>query len=192
VACYITSGEPHPIPEIQSAVKNAASILGTAVGQVSETMPPHLKDVNDLRIRMSQADAGSTTRRMLDRYGTRQTSLRPGGQARPANDFAQMVEQLDQYRSAMLAFLENFDLIVCPVQPFAGLPVDAPGNLASLTYTNPYNITGWPAAVVRAGTAPPGLPIGVQIVGRPWTEHVVLAAAAAIESQTGGWQKPGI
>jgi amidase len=190
VAWYATSGEPHPIPEIQSAVKNAASILRTAGGQVSETMPPHLKDVNDLRTKMSQADAGSTTRRMLDRYGTRQTSLRPGGQARPANDFAQMVEQLDQYRSAMLAFLEKFDLIVCPVQPFAGLPIDAPSNPHSLSYTNPYNMTGWPAAVVRAGTAPPGLPVGVQIVGRPWTEHVVLAAAAEIESNTGGWQKP--
>ena len=141
---------------------------------------------------MSQADAGATVRRMLDRYGTRQTSLRPGGQARPANEFAQMVEQLDQYRSAMLAFLENFDLIVCPVQPFAGLPIQETNNPGSLSYTNPYNMTGWPAAVVRAGTAPPGLPIGVQIVGRPWTEHVVLAAAAQIESRTGGWQKPAL
>ena len=115
--------------EIQSAVKNAVSILTTAGAQVTETMPPHLKDVNDLRMRMSQADAGSTVRRMLERYGTRQTSLRPSGQARPANDFAQMVEQLDQYRSAMLAFLENFDLIVCPVQPFAGLPVHETNNV---------------------------------------------------------------
>jgi amidase len=61
-----------------------------------------------------------------------------------------------------------------------------------MRYTNPYNMTGWPAAVVRAGTVPPGLPIGVQIVGRPWTEHVVLAAAAHIESKTGGWQKPAL
>ena len=192
VAWYATSGEPHPIPEIQTAVKNAASILKTAGAQISETMPPHLKTVTDLRMRMSQADAGSAVRRLLERYGTRQTSLRPGGQARPANDFAQMVEQLDQSRSAMLAFLENFDLIVCPVQPFPGLPVEETNNPASLAYTNPYNMTGWPAAVVRAGTAPPGLPIGVQIVGRPWTEHVVLAAAAQIESGTGGWQKPAL
>jgi Asp-tRNA(Asn)/Glu-tRNA(Gln) amidotransferase A subunit family amidase len=138
---------------------------------------------------MSQADAGATVRRMLDRYGIRQTSLRPSGQARPANDFAQMVEELDRCRSEMLAFLENFDLIVCPVQLFAGLPVHETNTSGSMPYTNPYNMTGWPAAVVRAGTAPPGLPIGVQIVGRPWTEHVVLAAATHIESNTGGWQK---
>ena len=192
VAWYATSGEPHPTSEIQSAVKNAVSILTTAGAQATERMAPHLKDVTDLRMRMSQADAGATVRRMLERYGTRQTSLRPSGQARPANDFAQMVEQLDQYRSAMLAFLEDFDLIVCPVQPFAGLPVHERNDVGSLSYTNPYNMTGWPAAVVRAGIAPPGLPIGVQIVGRPWTEHVVLAAAAQIESSTGGWQKPAL
>jgi amidase len=103
-----------------------------------------------------------------------------------------MIEQLDQCRSAMLAFMENFDLIVCPVQSFAGLPVHEAYNLGSSTYTNPYNMAGWPAAVVRAGTAPPGLPVGVQIVGRPWMEHVVLAAAAQIESKTGGWQKPAL
>ena len=57
-------------------------------------------------------------------------------------------------------------------------------------YTNPYNITGWPVAVVRAGTTQRGLPIGVQIVGKAWMEHVVLAAAAHIENETGGWQRP--
>jgi amidase len=53
-----------------------------------------------------------------------------------------------------------------------------------------YNITGWAAAVVRAGTSPERLPLGIQIIGRPWTEDVVLAAAAHIESKTGGWQRP--
>ncbi len=192
VAWYSTSGEPHPIDGIQSAVKNAASVLRSAGSQVSEAAPPNLKKVTDLRMRMSQADAGATTRRFLERYGTRQSSLNPSGQPRPANDFAQMVEQLDQCRSEMLAFLENFDLIVCPVQPFPGLPLDVTNDLGSMAYTNPYNITGWPVAVVRAGVAPFGLPIGVQIVGRPWMEHVVLAAAAQIESKTGGWQKPAL
>jgi hypothetical protein len=33
-----------------------------------------------------------------------------------------------------------------------------------------------------------GLPIGVQIVGHPWQEHVVLAVAKFLESAMGGWQ----
>jgi len=93
----------------------------------------------------------------------------------------------------MLAFLENYDLILCPVQPFPALPLEESAlNQESPVYTSAYNVAGWPAAVVRAGIAPSGLPIGVQIVGRPWMEHVVLAAAAHIEAQTGGWQKPPI
>ena len=53
-----------------------------------------------------------------------------------------------------------------------------------------YNHTGWPAGVVRAGTSPEKLPIGIQIVGQPWREDVVLAALRHVESQSGGWVKP--
>ena len=53
-----------------------------------------------------------------------------------------------------------------------------------------YNLTGWPAAVVRAGTSPERLPIGVQIVARPWRDDIVLVVARYIEMGFGGWQPP--
>jgi len=53
-----------------------------------------------------------------------------------------------------------------------------------------YNLTGWPDAVVRGGTSPEGLPIGVQIVTRPWREDVALAVAQHLEGELGGWQRP--
>jgi amidase len=59
-----------------------------------------------------------------------------------------------------------------------------------LSYTIAYNLTGWPGAVVRAGTSPEGLPIGVQIVARPWREDLALAVARSIETALGGWQPP--
>ena len=45
--------------------------------------------------------------------------------------------------------------------------------------------TSWviPAVVVPVGHSPEGLPIGVQIVGRPWEEEQVLAVAAALEKE---------
>jgi amidase len=55
-----------------------------------------------------------------------------------------------------------------------------------------HNTSGYPVAVVRTGTSPEGLPIGVQIIGQPWAEAKVLAAAAVLEGSTGGWQKPPI
>jgi amidase len=42
---------------------------------------------------------------------------------------------------------------------------------------------------VRAGTSPEGLPLGVQIVARPWREDVVLAVARHVETIMGGWQR---
>ena len=56
------------------------------------------------------------------------------------------------------------------------------------TYSDVHNLTGWPAVVVRGGTSPDGLPIGVQLVARPWREDVALAAARVVEAASGGWQ----
>jgi Asp-tRNA(Asn)/Glu-tRNA(Gln) amidotransferase A subunit family amidase len=44
--------------------------------------------------------------------------------------------------------------------------------------------------VVPAGRSSEGLPIGVQIVGRPWEEELVLEAAAVIERECGGFRQP--
>jgi amidase len=51
-----------------------------------------------------------------------------------------------------------------------------------------HNLTGWPAAVVRCGTSPEGLPIGVQVAAAPWREHIALAVAGRLEDVFGGWQ----
>jgi amidase len=53
-----------------------------------------------------------------------------------------------------------------------------------------YNLTGWPAAVVRVGTAQDGLPIGVQVISKPWREDLVLAIAQTLQRALGGWQPP--
>jgi amidase len=95
----------------------------------------------------------------------------------------------------MLRFLERFDAILCPANALDALPHGAtqtPGTHTAFSYTLAYNLTGWPAVVVRAGTSSKGLPIGVQIVGRPWREDIVLALARAIEQSMGSFQAPPI
>jgi len=47
-------------------------------------------------------------------------------------------------------------------------------------------------AVVRAGTSPEGLPIGVQLVARNWCDEVALSAAKAIEKSLGGWRPASV
>jgi amidase len=131
-------------------------------------------------------------KRLVQRAGTRQVSPEITVDAPPttAAEFTRLAELFDEYRSTLHAFMDNYDLILCPPCHMPAPSIDSPPFLD--TYTIVYNLTGWPGAVVRAGISPEGLPIGIQIVGRPWTEHVVLAAAAHIEGQTGGWKKPAL
>jgi aspartyl-tRNA(Asn)/glutamyl-tRNA(Gln) amidotransferase subunit A len=59
------------------------------------------------------------------------------------------------------------------------------GTVAALTqYTRPYNITGFPAISVPCGFSSEGMPIGLQLAGRPFDEETVLRAAHAYEQAT--------
>jgi len=52
------------------------------------------------------------------------------------------------------------------------------------------NLVGFPGVAVPVGMSRDGLPIGVQVIGRPYEEELVLAVAEAIERGRGSWQAP--
>jgi Asp-tRNA(Asn)/Glu-tRNA(Gln) amidotransferase A subunit family amidase len=52
------------------------------------------------------------------------------------------------------------------------------------------NLTGFPGASVPVGHSNEGLPIGVQVIGRPFEDELVLSVAEAIEAARGPWQPP--
>lgn len=62
--------------------------------------------------------------------------------------------------------------------------------LESMRYSLWFNALGAPAAVVPVAQSSNGLPIGVQVVGRPFDDPRVLEAAAMIERECGGYQPP--
>jgi amidase len=91
----------------------------------------------------------------------------------------------------MLAFMDSFDLIVCPTSPG---PADLHGERIETMfhYTLPFSLTGQPCVVVPCGRSPEGLPIAVQIVAGAWREDAAIAAARWIETTLGGWRRPPI
>jgi Asp-tRNA(Asn)/Glu-tRNA(Gln) amidotransferase A subunit family amidase len=62
--------------------------------------------------------------------------------------------------------------------------------LDAWSYCEWFNLLGNPAAAVPVGQTPEGLPIGIQLVGRPWQEELVLFIAAIVEEQSGGYRTP--
>ena len=87
----------------------------------------------------------------------------------------------------------GYDVILCPAYIHPALPHGASTldeNFRGFSHTMAYNLTGWPAAVVRCGESAAGLPIAVQVVARPWREDVALAVAAWLEGAFGGWKAP--
>ena len=112
----------------------------------------------------------------------------------PATSSTALVEAVDDVRAEHASLDADVDLIVQPgPAPHVALPHGLGYRRPSRdTYSEVHNLTGWPAAVVRGGTSPEGLPIGVQLIGQPWREDVVLAAASVVEDALGGWQRPPI
>jgi amidase len=99
--------------------------------------------------------------------------------------------QWDRWRSTLLAFMERYDVILAPVCAAPAMPHGTTmTNMLAFSYVQTYTLTASPGVVVRAGTSPQGLPIGVQVVPRHWREDVALAVAQQIETRLGGWQRP--
>jgi aspartyl-tRNA(Asn)/glutamyl-tRNA(Gln) amidotransferase subunit A len=92
---------------------------------------------------------------------------------------------------AMLRFHERYDLLLTPQMPLAafeaGRVTPADGRFGQdwigwSPYTYPFNLTQQPAASVPCGLSKHGLPLGLQIVGPPRGDALVLRAARAFES----------
>jgi amidase len=202
VAFFPTNGENAPTKEIAAMVERCARYFADAGCVVTEDMPPLMGELQHARGVFSSASDGWLTKTLLERAGTAQAG--PGllypGEPKPAGELSAACELLDAARSAQLAWIERYDVVLCPVSTRAAnphgyesppSPPPTPGR-RSPYYMGAFNTNGWPAGVVRAGTSAedPGLPLGVQVVGQPWRDDVVIAALAHIESYGGGYRPP--
>ena len=107
----------------------------------------------------------------------------------------------DEVRSNFVREMRKYPILLCPA---AAIPAFRHGErswkidgktvnyLDAWSYTEWFNLLGNPAVVVPVSHSFEGLPIGVQIVGRPWEEERVLAVAAVLEKECGAWGIPPI
>jgi len=200
IAFHTDNGIATPSGEIAEVVKKAAEALAREGIPVEEVRPRAIEQTYEIYFSLFTADGGAGVESLLKMAGTTQVhplmrrvlELQRQG-AKSAAEFAALVGQWDAFRREMLSFMSNYDAILCPVCSFAGMVHGSTyDRLSCFSYTMTSNLTGWPAAVVRGGTTQQGLPIGVQIIARPWREDVALAVARLLQDTLGGWQRPPI
>lgn len=199
-AFFVDNGIMTPTAATAETVSGAAEALAAAGVRLTEEVPPRMAEAEDVWRRLIDADGRSWLQRLISAAGTPGRGWYEGNadwpvdlEPLPGDALSRLVETADDVRSSMLHWIQGFDLIVCPVMPQPAIRHGESNEpWFGDTYSDVHNLTGWPAAVVRAGTSPEGLPIGVQLIARPWREDVALAAAAVVEAATGGWQPPPI
>jgi aspartyl-tRNA(Asn)/glutamyl-tRNA(Gln) amidotransferase subunit A len=106
-----------------------------------------------------------------------------------AVEYLRGLEAQRRIRAEAAALFADIDLLVTPTTPFTATRIEdelaATGREPRIhRFTAPFNITGQPAISLPCGFDPQGLPIGLQIVGRPWEEETVLRLAHAYEQAT--------
>jgi amidase len=156
-------------PETAAVIETAADALGDAGARVRRAAPPE--------------DGHALTIQVWRSYGGAMDAL----------ELYRLLRRWDAFRCEMLTFMEPYDVLLTPVFPGPARrhgDMNRTGEPDPTGFTTPHSLTGAPAATVRCGTSAEGLPIGAQLVARPWRDEVALAAAAALERALGGYAPP--
>jgi Asp-tRNA(Asn)/Glu-tRNA(Gln) amidotransferase A subunit family amidase len=102
---------------------------------------------------------------------------------------AQAQRAREEYRAQCEELLEGLDLLVTPTLVCVAPPIGIGDHALRGTLTRntlPFNALGWPALAVPCGPAEDGLPASVQLVGRPGSDALVLAAGGILASLVRG------
>jgi Asp-tRNA(Asn)/Glu-tRNA(Gln) amidotransferase A subunit family amidase len=115
-------------------------------------------------------------------------------------NFLNACVERDSLRADILRQMDDVTVLLSPVSAAPAFR-HGEGNWRSgekenyrdtMKYSQWLNLAGFPGAAVPVGMSREGLPIGVQVIGRPYEDELVLAVAKAIERGRGSWQPPNI
>ena len=183
-------------PPVREAVVKSFSVLeeqGASVDELSLPLTPHAYTLSVIPLYVEPA---WTYRQWIkDRlqdfgYGNHIAMLT--GSIIPAQAYYKAQKLRSLLRRQVLEALERFDLLVLPTLGKPALPIRDEPTITSkeasvrrpYMFTSIFNMVSAPAITVPCGLSPEGLPIGLQIAGRPGAEETVLKVAHAYEQST--------
>ena len=206
VAWYTNDGTVPITKDTKRAVESAAHALGEAGLVPEEVRPPGIARGPALWFSLFARAATDFLRTMYDgreaEVGPVVRAMLEGGDERDDSSAPELdaaVTERESLRASLIEWMSTTPLIIAPIGAvpalkhgtqkleIAGVSV---GTFRAFGYSQTFNVYGFPSVCVPAGRAEDGMPIGVQIVGRPFAENAVLSAARIVEESLGGWQPP--
>ena len=206
IAFFEDDGRTPVTPETREALQKAASILCSAGFEVEPFRPDGLEKARELWWKFFGVAGGMLLGPMTK---GRESELSPilkqfnGWVAAELPHTAQTLLDTwidrDLVRMQIFEQMEKFQVLLCPV---ASVPAFRHGErhwqidgqrveyLDAWSYCEWFNLLGMPAVTVPVSQSPEGLPIGVQIITRPWDEELALTVAKTVEEACGKKQHP--
>ncbi|GAB1327067.1 amidase [Streptomyces sennicomposti] len=186
----------HVDADVEAAVRRAIAQLETLGARLIEIDIPMTRYIQatqwGLMVPEATAYHESTLRTVPELYQADVRILLEAGELMGAGDYLRAQRARTLMRGAWARILEEVDVIAAPAVPMAAVPsgqetVTWPdGTVESVSdayvrLSSPANITGVPALSVPVGQDTAGMPIGMQLLGRPFAERTLLLVGHAYE-----------
>lgn len=182
---------------IVTAMREAARVLADLGAKIVEVRLPSTATLGRDTAAMVLAEIAAAHAGLFparaDAYGPRLRAVLAAGHGVDSVAVAQAYQARDRFRGALAPVLDGVDLLLLPGlgglvptwEEVARLQDDM-GALSRtlLRFTVPFNMTGVPTLSLPGGFDAADLPIGLQLVGRPLAEPVLIAAGHAFQQRT--------
>lgn len=201
VGFFQDDGRTPVTAETRAAVERAAGLLSGAGFRVERFRPDGLEEARQLWWQFFGTAGGMILGPMLRGHEAETSPILKQFSSWTSAEPVHSGESLlgawlgrDDVRERVLAQMREHRVLLCPT---AAVPAFHHGErewtvdgktvkyLDAWSYCEWFNLLGFPAVVVPMGFSEEGMPIGVQIAGRPWEEELVLAVARELEKARG-------
>jgi aspartyl-tRNA(Asn)/glutamyl-tRNA(Gln) amidotransferase subunit A len=178
--------------EVGEAVWSAARLFESLGAQVEEADLSWVREAAIANGLLVQADAAAYHRERLAArpkdFGADVRQRLQNGAACTSTEYALARRTQSEMRRKFENLFSDYDILLMPTTPIAAQLIegsDAIEQARRLTrFTAPFNLTSLPALSLPCGFTSRGLPVGLQIVSKPWGEAKVLQAGYAYEQAT--------
>ena len=185
-------------PAVAEAVAKAIKHMESLGAKAIPLAIPDLDGVLDCMLAIAMSEAAvyhqTSLRATPELFGDETRLLLEAGEMMPATTYINAQRARTAVKIAFKQALRDVDVLVTPTQPSTALKIGQSVSRigtreesvfgVSARFCAPFNISGLPAASVPCGFSPEAMPIGLQMIGKPFDEATVLRVAEAFERNT--------